>query len=181
MRKFKYFRQILACLPGLAIAGMFVFPAKARSQDDQLSAKQEERSTPVVDALKDALAAPVFDAQDKEELDKRRENLRKRLNDLKGVRDLRLALMLREWRDEGDRESRDLAAAIDRALALGGALEFVPLTSEEAAPLMDRSIHKEVEARLTRIILDGLNSTDPARQTAAATLLADMGTQVPGT
>ena len=62
MRKFKYFRQILACLPGLAIAGMFVFPAaKARGQDDQLSAKQEERSTPAVDALKDALAAPVFD------------------------------------------------------------------------------------------------------------------------
>src|SRR5205823_9186767 len=112
MRKFKYFRQIFACLPGLATAVAFLsVPLTARSQDDRLSAKEEERSTPAVDALKDALRGS-------EELEERRKILRERVNDLKGVRDLRLALLLRDWRDEGERELRDLAASLDRALAL---------------------------------------------------------------
>ena len=175
MRQFKYFRQIFACLPGLATAVAFLsVPLTARSQDDRLSAKEEERSTPAVDALKDALRGS-------EELEERRKILRERVNDLKGVRDLRLALLLRDWRDEGERELRDLAASLDRALALGGALEFAPLRPEEAVPLLDRSMHKEVEARLTRIILNGLKSGDPARQIASATILAELGAQTPAT
>lgn len=181
MRKFKYFRQIFACLPGLAMAvALFLSSSWARSQDD-LSVRQEERSTPAVDALRDALAAPVLNPQDKQELEDRRKTLQDRLNELKGIRDLRLALTLREWRDEGDRENRELAAAIDRALALGGALEFVPFSSEEAVALVDRSIHKELEARPTRIVLQGLNSADPTQNIAAATLLGEVGTQIPGT
>ena len=175
MRQFKYFRQIFACLPGLATAvALLSAPLAARSQDDRLSAKEEERSTPAVDALKDALRGS-------EELEERRKILRERVNDLKGVRDLRLALLLRDWRDEGERELRDLAASLDRALALGGALEFAPLRPEEAVPLLDRSMHKEVEARLTRIILNGLKSGDPARQIASATILAELGAQTPAT
>jgi HEAT repeat protein len=181
MRKFKYFRQIFACLPVLAVAfALLLSSSWARSQED-LSIKQEERSTPAVDALKEALAAPVIDPQDKEELGARRKTLQDRLNDLIGIRDLRLALTLREWRDEGDPDLRKLAAAIDRALALGGALEFVPFSPEEAVALVDRSIHKELEARPTRIVLQGLNSADPTQKIAAATLLGEVGTQLPGT
>src|SRR5207244_5367216 len=99
----------------------------------------------------------------------------------KGVRDLRLALLLREWRDQGERELRDLAASLDRALALGGALEFVRLRPEEAVTLLDRSIHKELEARLERIVLNGLRSGDPARQIASATILAEIRAQTPAT
>jgi HEAT repeat protein len=182
MRKFKLFRQIFACLPVLAVGVVLLFSSSSATSQDDLAVKQEERSTPAVDALKEALAAPVLNPQDKEELEARRKTLQDRLNDLKGIRDLRLALSLREWRDEGDPQLREVAAAVDRALALGGVLEFVPFSPEEAvALLVDRSIHKELEARPTRVILDGLNSGDPTLEIAAATLLAEIGTQLSGT
>src|SRR5260370_39992067 len=97
MRQFKYFRQIFACLPGLATAvALLSAPLAARSQDDRLSAKEEERSTPAVDALKDALRGS-------EELEDRGKILRERVNGLKGGRDLRLALLRRDWRAGGER------------------------------------------------------------------------------
>src|SRR5690348_10125273 len=114
MRQFKYFRQIFACLPGLATAvALLSVPLPARCQEDRLSAKEEERSTPAVDALKEALNTPVLDPRNKEELEARRKTLQARLKDLRHVRDLRLALMLRDWRDDGVRDLRELAAAID--------------------------------------------------------------------
>src|SRR5262249_31784298 len=136
MRNFKHYRQIFAGLPALIAAGLVFFPmATARSQQERLSAKEEERSTPAVDALKEVLRTSVLDPENKKELQERREALREAANQLKGVRDLRLALMLPDWRDERDPEMQRMAASIDQAFGLGGALEFVPLRSEEAVAL----------------------------------------------
>jgi HEAT repeat protein len=172
---------VVAQTSSLVLGALLFIPPAARSQQERLSAKEEERSTPAVDALKEALRASIVDPTNKEELQARRQALREAANQLKGVRDLRLALLLPEWRDERDPEMQRLAASIDRALGLGGALEFVPLRPEEASPLVDRSVHKEIEARFARIVLDGLRSRDAEQQIAAATLLAETGAQIPST
>jgi HEAT repeat protein len=180
MRNFKHYRQIFAGLPALIAAGLVFFPmATARGQQERLAAKEEERSTPAVDALKEVLRTSVLDPENKKELQERREALREAANQLKDVRDLRLALMLPDWRDERDPEMQRMAASIDQTVGLGGALEFVPLRSEEAVALIDRAVHKEIESRLVRIVLDGLRSRDADRQVASATLLAEAGPQIP--
>jgi len=152
MRHFGHYRQIFAGLPSLVMTATLLFPSAARSQDEKSSAREEERSSLAVDNLKKAL-------QSSEE---GRKNLQEAADNLKDVRDLRLALLLTDWQDEGI-----LPTSVPGI--------FVP------ERVGHRAIHQQVEDRLARIIQNGLSSKDADRQIASTTLLAEIGAQIPGT
>ena len=154
MRHIEQDRQIFAYLPALlAAVTAFLLSSPAAAQRDYRPSSEEERSTPAVDALKDALRIPV-DSSNKEELEFRQRTLQERVNALQGLRELYLAL-LQEWGDELDRD--DPAVAIDRA------------------------IHEQVANRFVGIIRDGLKSGNPDQQLAAANFLAEAGAKIRST
>jgi len=154
MRNFRHYRQIFAYLPSLVIIAMLLFPPAAKSQDEKLSANEEERLSPAVEQLKRVLQSSDFDPK----------NLQEAANRLKGVRDLRLALLLPDWREE----TRGVLPTSVPGIVVPGSVVV-------------QAVHQQVEARLVRIVLDGLRSQDSNRQIASATLLAEIGAQIPST
>jgi HEAT repeat protein len=152
MRHFGHYRQIFAVLPSLVMTATLLFPSAARSQDEKSSAREEERSSLAVDNLKKAL-------QSSEE---GRKNLQEAADNLKDVRDLRLALLLTDWQDEGILPTSVPGIVVPERVG-------------------HRAIHQQVEDRLARIIQNGLSSKDADQQVASATLLAEIGAQIPGT
>lgn len=164
MRQIRQFRHIFACLPGLwlATAPLSLLPRAAAQED--LAAAEEERLPASVEALRDALRIPVHEPANKEDpaakkiyqaqLDFRKKTLQERVNALHGVREFYLALR-QEWRDEMERD--------------------------EEVSKIDGALHKQVEDRFTQIVKDGLQSSRPAQQIAAADLLGEIGIKVRGT
>src|SRR5260370_38253482 len=52
---------------------------------------------------------------------------------------------------------------------------------DEEVTKIDSPLHKQVEDRFTQIVKDGLKSSQPAQQIAAADLLGEIGIKVRGT
>jgi HEAT repeat protein len=102
MRHPRQFPQSFSRLPGLLVAiALWSAQSPSSAQNDDRLPVKEERLTPAVEALRDALRSSVRDPSNKEELKQRRQTLQERVNALHGVRDLRLA-MLQDWRDDED-------------------------------------------------------------------------------
>jgi len=160
MRQIRQFRQIFACLPGLLLASVpLILIPKAAAQEDYRATAEEERFPPAVEALRDALRVPEpverDDAAEKKvylsQLEFRRKSIQERVDALRGVRELYLALLLQEWRDE---------------------------TLHEGVAKIDRDLREKVEERFTQTIQASLKSAKPSQQMAAADLLGEIGIKI---
>jgi HEAT repeat protein len=105
-----------------------------------------------VEALRVALKTPVLEAS-REEIDSRRNLLAKRIDDLRTVGDLRRALLLQEWQDEGENNP---AAEVDREARL------------------------RVATRLQQALRTALERGNVTSRLAAATMIGEMGTTIRG-
>jgi HEAT repeat protein len=105
-----------------------------------------------VEALRAALKTPVFEAN-REEFDSRRNLLAKRVDDLRTAGDLRRALLLQEWQDEGENNP---AAEVDRQARI------------------------RVATRLQQALRTAMEKGDVTSRLAAATMVGEMGTTIRG-
>jgi hypothetical protein len=111
---------------------------------------EEERLSPAVQRFKEALGMRARE----EDLGARKANLTKQSEKLRGVLDLRQALMLHEWRDN----------------------DFDKTVAE-----VDGKIREELGNRLIQTLREELKSADTSRQLAAADFLGEIGNSIRGT
>jgi HEAT repeat protein len=164
MRQIRHYQKIFVPLPGLLLAAAaLVATPSATCQEQNALPSEEERLSPAVEALRDALRVQEPAKKDdpaeqnvyKAQLDFRRKTLQERINALRGVRDLYQALALQEWRDEKE-------------------------LNEDIAKI-DRDLRQQVEDRFAQTVRGGMKSGQPTQQIAAADLLREIGVKIRGT